>query len=137
MYEEPRGTLGPFGKHKGYGLAVMCELLGGALAGEWTAQPENHRSHHIVNHMFTCVVDPAAFGGLDKFQHEVNAMVDYLHSTTPAKGFDKVRVPGEPERESMAERMVNGIPVDDNTWAGVMGAAKAAGMEETAIEALL
>ncbi len=137
MYEEPRGTLGPFGKHKGYGLAVMCELLGGALAGEWTAQPENHRSHHIVNHMFTCVVDPAAFGGLDKFQHEVNAMVDYLHSTTPAKGFDKVRVPGEPERESMAERMVSGIPIDDNTWAGVMGAAKAAGMEDTAIEALL
>ncbi len=33
MYEEPFGALGPFGKHKGYGLAVMCELLGGALAG--------------------------------------------------------------------------------------------------------
>ena len=137
MYEEPFGALGPFGKHKGYGLAVMCELLGGALAGEWTAQPENHRSHHIVNHMFSCVVDPAAFGGLDKFQHEVTAMVDYLHSTTPAKGFDKVRVPGEPERESMAERIASGIPIDDNTWSGVLGAANAAGMSEEDIEALL
>lgn len=137
MYEEPFGALGPFGKHKGYGLAVMCELLGGALAGEWTAQPENHRSHHIVNHMFSCVVDPAAFGGLDKFQHEVNAMVDYLHSTTPAKGFDKVRVPGEPERESMAQRMADGIPIDDNTWAGVTGAAKAAGMSEADVQALI
>ena len=137
MYEEPFGALGPFGKHKGYGLAVMCELLGGALAGEGTAQPENHRSHHIVNHMFSCVVDPAAFGGLDKFQHEVTAMVDYLHSTTPAKGFDKVRVPGEPERESMAERIASGIPIDDNTWSGVLGAANAAGMSEEDIEALL
>lgn len=137
MYEEPFGALGPFGKHKGYGLAVMCELLGGALAGEWTAQPENHRSHHIVNHMFSCVVDPAAFGGLDKFQHEVDAMVDYLHSTTPAKGFDKVRVPGEPERESMAERMVNGIPIDDNTWAGVTGAAEVVGMSEAEVQALI
>ncbi len=137
MYEEPFGALGPFGKHKGYGLAVMCELLGGALAGEWTAQPENHRSHHIVNHMFSCVVDPAAFGGLDKFQYEVDAMVDYLHSTTPAKGFDKVRVPGEPERDSMADRMANGIPIDDNTWAGVMGAAEVVGLNEADINTLL
>ncbi len=137
MYEEPFGALGPFGQHKGYGLAVMCELLGGALAGEWTAQPENHRSHHIVNHMFMCVLDPAAFGGLEKFQAEVDAMIDYLHSTTPAKGFDKVRVPGEPERESMAKRVAEGIPVDDSTWAGVLKAAAAAGMSEADIEALL
>jgi len=130
MYEKPFGALGPFGQHKGYGLAVMCELLGGALAGEWTAQPENHRSHHIVNHMFTCVVDPAAFGGLDKFHHEVTAMVDYLHSATPAKGVDKVRVPGEPERESMAQRLADGIPVDETTWSAVLGAAQVAGMSE-------
>jgi len=128
MYEEPLGALGPFGGHKGYGLAVMCELLGGALAGEWTAQPENHRSHNIVNHMFMCVLNPQAFGGLDKFNSEVTAMVDYLHSTTPAKGFDKVRLPGEPERESLAQRSVEGIPVDDATWKGVLKAAAAAGL---------
>ncbi len=137
MYEEPFGALGPFGKHKGYGLAVMCELLGGALAGEWTAQPENHRSHHIVNHMFMCVVDPAAFGGVEKFQAEVDAMVDYLHSTTPAKGFDKVRVPGEPERESMALRQTEGIPIDDATWTGVLKAAEAAGLSADEISALV
>ena len=137
MYEEPFGALGPFGQHKGYGLAVMCELLGGALAGEWTAQPENLRSHHIVNHMFMCVLDPAAFGGLDKFQSEVDAMVDYLHSTTPAKGFDKVRVPGDPEREAMAERQANGIEVDENTWAGVLTAAEKAGLSASEIADLI
>ncbi|XOV84815.1 MAG: malate/lactate/ureidoglycolate dehydrogenase [bacterium] len=137
MYEEPFGALGPFGQHKGYGLAVMCELLGGALAGEWTAQPENHRSHHIVNHMFMCVMDPEAFGGLDKFNHEVDAMVDYLHSTTPAKGFDKVRVPGEPERESKAQREAEGIPIDDTTWDGLLKAARSAGMRDAQIDALI
>ena len=136
MYEQPFGALGPFGQHKGYGLAVMCELLGGALAGEWTAQPENHRSHHIVNHMFMCVVDPQAFGGVDKFRTEVDAMVDYLYSTTPAKGFDRVRVPGDPERESMTQRLADGIPVDDNTWDGVVKAATAAGMSAERIEQL-
>lgn len=136
MYEKPFGALGPFGQHKGYGLAVMCELLGGALAGEWTAQPENLRSHHIVNHMFMCVLDPAAFGGVEKFRYEVNAMVDYLHSTTPAKEFDKVRVPGEPEREAMAQRLADGIPVDESSWRGVLQAASAAGLSDEDISAM-
>ena len=134
MFEHPKGTLGPFGQHKGYGLAVMCELLGGALAGEWTAQPDHPRGHNIVNHMFMCVVDPAAFGGLEKFQSEVDAMVDYLYSTTPAKGVDKVRVPGDPERESMAQRLAEGIPIDPSSWQSVMDAASQAGMSAEAIE---
>lgn len=128
MYKEPFGALGPFGKHKGYGLAVMCELLGGALAGEWTAQPENPRNNNTVNHMFMCVIDPEAFGGLDRFQHEVDAMVEYLYSTTPARGFDRVRVPGDPERETMADRLTNGISIDDTTWAGIEKAAEAVGI---------
>ncbi|MCP5179228.1 MAG: malate/lactate/ureidoglycolate dehydrogenase [Pseudomonadales bacterium] len=132
MFSEPFGSLGPFGEHKGYGLAVLCELLGGGLAGEWTAQPENLRSHHIVNHMFMLIVDPAAFGGLEKFQSEVTAMVDYLHSTTPAAGFDKVRIPGEPEQETRARRLVEGIEIDESSWAGIVKAAQRAGLADAA-----
>ncbi len=128
MFEEPFGSLGPFGLHKGYGLAVMCELLGGALAGEWTAQPGNPRENTIVNHMLMFVLDPAAFGGLERFHGEVREMVAYLHGTTPARGFDRVRVPGEPELESRAERMASGIPIDDNSWSGILKAAEAAGL---------
>ncbi|NJN51075.1 MAG: malate/lactate/ureidoglycolate dehydrogenase [Gammaproteobacteria bacterium] len=130
MFKEPIGTLGPFGKHKGYGLAVMCELLGGALAGEWTAQPAHPRGHQIVNHMLMFVLDPAAFGGIATFEAEVHAMVDYLHSTTPAKGFDRVRVPGEPERESQALRLADGIPIDENSWASVVKAAEVVGVKD-------
>ena len=133
MYEEPFGALGPFGQHKGYGLAVMCELLGGALAGEWTAQPDNHRSHHIVNHMFMVVFDPAAFGGVEKFNAEVQAMIDYLHSTTPARGTDRVRVPGEPEQEALRDRTANGIEIDEGSWAGIVRAAGRAGVDAAAI----
>ena len=136
MFKRPVGSLGPFGAHKGYGLAVMCELLAGALAGEWTAQPGNERSHHIVNHMFMVVVDPAAFGGLEAFQGEMDAMIDYLHSTEPARGVDKVRIAGEPERESRAARLADGIPIDPNTWNGLLDAARAAGMNDTEFPAL-
>lgn len=136
MFQEPFGSLGPFGAHKGYGLAVMCELLGGGLAGRWTAQPAQPRENTIVNHMLMIVLDPEAFGGVEGFRAEVSAMVDYLHSTTPAEGADRVRVPGEPERESLAERTANGIPIDDNSWAGIVKAAGAAGMESAEIERL-
>ena len=130
------GSLGPFGKHKGYGLAFICELLGGGLAGEWTMQPEHERVGTIVNHMLMFILDPAVFGGLATFQHEVNAMSEFMHSTTPAKGFDKVRLPGEPERDRQAEREANGIPIDDGSWGEICKAAVRAGLNETDIESL-
>jgi uncharacterized oxidoreductase len=136
IFQEPFGALGPFGKHKGYGLALMCELLGGALAGEWTAQPGNKRAGTIVNHMLMFVIDPAAFGNRDAFQKEVAAMVACLHATPPARGFDKVRVPGDPERESMAARERDGIPIDANSWAAIVDAAREAGLADGEVAAL-
>lgn len=136
MFREPFGSLGPFGAHKGYGLAVMCELLGGALAGEWTAQPDNPRDNTIVNHMLMFVLDPAACGGSERFQDEVRDMVAYLHDTTPARGFDRVRVPGEPEQERHAERRARGISIDDNSWSAIVRAASVAGLDAAEIDAL-
>ena len=128
MFEEPFGALSPFGKHKGYGLGLMCELLGGALVGEWTAQPEQPRPGTIINHMLMFVFDPDIFDGVSKFQSEVESMVDYIHSTTPAKGIDRVRVPGEPEREAQAERSSNGIEIDPNSWSGICQVAESVGV---------
>ena len=135
MFKEPFGTLGPFGGHKGYGLAVLCELLGGALAGELTVQPDNPRSHDIVNNMLTFVLDPRATGNADGFQAEVRAMIDYLYSCEPAAGHDRVRVPGDPERESRALRLANGIPLDAGSWRSITKAATTAGMSSAEIAA--
>ena len=136
MYEAPFGSLGPFGKHKGYGLALMCELLGGALVGEWTAQPAQERVGTVVNHMLMVVIDPNAFGNRAAFQQEVLAMVDYIHSTPPARGFDRVRVPGDPEREALADRERSGIDIDSNSWSGIIAAARRAGLSDSAIGAI-
>lgn len=133
MFSEPAGSMSPFGKHKGYGLAFMCELLGGGLAGEWTVQPGNERAGHAINNMLMFVVDPVAFGNAERFQDEVLAMVDYIHSTEPARDVDRVRIPGEPEIESMAKREANGIPIDDNSWAGIVGAAEKVGLNQADI----
>ena len=130
MHERPFGALRPFGKHKGYGLAVMCELLGGALAGAWTAQPGNERNDNVVNNMLMFVLDPAVFGGVEAFQGEVREMVAYLKSAAPSPDFDRVRVPGEPELESAESRRAGGVPIDDNSWRELLKAAASAGLSD-------
>jgi uncharacterized oxidoreductase len=41
-----------------------------------------------------------------------------------------VRLPGDPERESMARRLAEGIPIDDNTWREIREAAESVGMND-------
>jgi uncharacterized oxidoreductase len=62
-------------------------------------------------------------------------MVAYIHSTTPAAGFDRVRVPGEPELESEALRRRDGIPIDENSWQGIVEAATKAGVPAAEVPA--
>lgn len=133
---EQGGSLAPFGEHKGYGLALVCELLGGGLAGEWTMQNVDKQTDMTVNHMLEFIIDPNLFGGLEAFQEEVEGMSGWLRSSEPAVGNDKVRLPGEPERESMSERSANGIPLDDRSWDSIVKAAEVAGVSSEAVESL-
>src|SRR2546422_5924559 len=53
MYTDPLGgALRTFGGHKGYALAVVTELLAGALSGGPTIQPGNVRMGGVINNMF-------------------------------------------------------------------------------------
>ena len=133
---EEGGSLRPFGDHKGYGLALICELLGGGLAGEWTMQDVDKQADMIINHMLMFIIDPAVFGGAEKFQAEVEGMSTWLRESSPAEGYDKVRLPGDPECESMSKRMADGVPIDEQSWAGIIKSAEIAGMSSEEISAL-
>jgi uncharacterized oxidoreductase len=133
---QARSLLLPFGLHKGGGMQILCELLGGALAGHWTMQPGSDRAFGAaVNNMLSIVIDPDAFGGREAFEAEAEAMLDYIRSTAPAEGVDRVRLPGDPERESRERRLAEGIPIDDNTWAQIREAATSVGLGEDAFPA--
>lgn len=121
------GAMQPFGKHKGYGLMVMCELLGGALGGIYTMQPGNPRKGSTINNMLSIIVDPNAVGNREAFDEEVTAMVDYIYASEPAEGVDAVLVPGDPERQSKKRLLTEGIDVDDNSWAEFLKAGEQAG----------
>lgn len=129
------GAMQPFGLHKGYGLMVMCELLGGALGGNFTMQPGNQRAGATLNNMLSIILDPSAVGDLATYDAEVTAMIDYIYASKPAEGVEKVLIPGDPERQSLAARSTNGIDIDDNSWQDITNAANAVGLSTDDIKA--
>ena len=118
--DNPAGALTPAGDYKGYGLALFCELLGGMLSGGFTIQPEHDRKGGITNNMTTFIVDPSRLLEMPAMHHEIEAMVNYVKASPPAKSKNPILIAGDPERNSLREREENGIPVDDNTWKQIL-----------------
>ena len=127
---QPNGFFGAlmlFGEHKGYGMAVACELLGGALTGGGTWHSPSVEGRAIINSMLTILIDPARLGTQAPFDTEARAFVDWLRQSPPADGFDRVQIAGEPERAIRLQREQDGIEVDLQTWQEIVLAANKVG----------
>jgi uncharacterized oxidoreductase len=117
------GALLPFGEHKGYGLAVACELLGGALTGSGTWHKPASAVRTVLNGMLTILIDPKRLGTQETFEREALAFVDWLHQAPAAPGTEAVLLAGEPERKARKIRALSGIELDDTTWSEIKQAA--------------
>ncbi len=134
---EPFGALRTFGLHKGYGLAVVCELLGGALTGGGTWHSDDRSKKRVWNGMLTILIDPKRLGTADAFATETTEFLNSLRKSPVAPGFDKVRIAGEPERETRAKRERDGIQVDENTWNEIVAAGAKLNVERATLEKLV
>lgn len=133
---QPFGAMQTFGGHKGYGLAVACELLGGALTGGGTWHYPEGTKRRVLNGMLTIVIDPDKLGTRQAFERETREYLDWIRKSPPAPGFDRVRIAGEPEREYRAARERDGVPVDESTWKEILAAAAKLKIPAEKIEAL-
>jgi uncharacterized oxidoreductase len=129
MFRPDHGALLTFGEHKGYGMAIVCELLGGALTGGRTlhAKPA---SRAIWNSMLSIVIDPERLGTAANLSKEAEEFIRWVRASPPMDGLDRVRLPGEPEEEHRANRGANGIPIDPTTWAEIVAAAASVGIKD-------
>ena len=132
IFEEPYGAMLAFGQHKGYGLAMICEILAAGLTGGGTAREENMDMNSICNNMLMIVLDQKGFGAEIPFKSEIDQLVHHVSSSATAEGHDKIRFPGDPERETTEARMRDGIPIDETTWAAMTQAGVEFGMSEDA-----
>jgi LDH2 family malate/lactate/ureidoglycolate dehydrogenase len=111
------GMLLAFGAHKGYGLAVVAELLGQVLTGADLCRDEPlggglyTRSGSIF-----LSIDPGIFRPFADFAAAADQFLNKIHDVPPAPGFKEVLIPGEPEHHARAQRTTEGIPLPENSW---------------------
>jgi LDH2 family malate/lactate/ureidoglycolate dehydrogenase len=109
------GFLLPFGGYKGYGLAVMVDLLAGVLSGasyltrvnSWIDEPQLEQR---IGHFFV-VIDTARLGSADWLADRVADFAAIVHDTPAADPSSPVRLPGEREMAQMKRQQREGIDV--------------------------
>jgi LDH2 family malate/lactate/ureidoglycolate dehydrogenase len=137
VFERPEGGITPLGGprevggHKGYGLAVMVHILGGALAGA-SFSPIRNRTQkpsdpHNIGHFFLAI-DPRAFRPEGAFEDDLDQVIDVLHGAKRADPAQPVLVAGDPEMATRAERLRDGVPIPDDLMEQLRGVAKSAGV---------
>lgn len=132
LTQSPFGALLPFGQHKGFGLAVMCELLAGALTGGYTTHADTRpTTRAIVNGLFSVILAPDALDAPDA-QRQADAFLQWVKAS-PAVPGQRIYEPGEPERLCRQARLEHGIPVDVSTWAQIVQAARQLGFPDTGL----
>jgi len=116
----PLGSDRERGGHKGYGLAIMVDVLCGVLSGaNWgpftppfaLRQEIPSRSvGHGIGHFFGAMqID--GFIGRDEFKRQIDDFIRTFRATKPAPGTNGPLLPGDPEREAEVSRRKSGIPL--------------------------
>jgi uncharacterized oxidoreductase len=120
------GALLTFGEHKGSGLAIACELLGGALSGGGTWRKEANSARAVMNGMLTILIDPKAMGQESFFYPETQSFINWLKESPPSPGTPGMLLAGEPERTARLARQ-DGLEIDDATWQELKSSAEKVG----------
>jgi len=111
----PEGSLTPFGEYKGYGLAVVMEILSGVMTGaRFGTNLEVALGPGIpeqIGHLYA-VLDMGAFIPLSDAKHRADLFIRQVKTSNLLKGVESVYLPGEIEHRVRAEHLEKGIPMD-------------------------
>ncbi len=126
----PLGGSRELGSHKGYGLAMMVDILSSVLSGSFIGGhnlKSGEREQHINVGHFCLALDPAAFREAGDFEDELDDLIDMLHATDPVDPAQPVLVAGDPEHRERVNRLENGIPMTETLFNEVREVAEACG----------
>lgn len=127
------GFMLPMGGHKGYGLAILVEVLAGLLTGagslaemkSWVFAPGEKAS---LGQAFIAI-NVGALLPMEGFQRRVDSMIQQLRQAPRAKGSDRIYVPGEMEWERREDCLKNGIPLPSAVFASLYRAGEECGVD--------
>lgn len=124
-YRKGEGAIRAFGDHKGSGLAIMCELLGGSLTGSGATELRDV----VTNGMLSFYIDPKRLDPEHFFSADVTRYIAYVKSSKPVNPDGEVLIPGEVEARTRAERLRDGIYLPDDIWSSIVETARKVGVE--------
>ncbi|MCS7178589.1 MAG: Ldh family oxidoreductase [Anaerolineae bacterium] len=109
-----KGTLLPIGGPKGYGLALVVDVLAGVLTGSdysiYLASLHDMSRRASVGFMMQAV-DVAAFSDWEKYTEHMKLLMEAIRSSPLAPGVDRIYLPGEIEGLREREYRQAGIPL--------------------------
>lgn len=105
-----------FGGYKGYGIALLIEILAGVLTGASFGLVDREPGElsgfdRVTRGYLFVALDPAHFVDAATFRADVDRLIRDIHESEPAEGVERVLVPGELEHRRRAERLEHGIPL--------------------------
>jgi len=105
------------GSHKGYGFAMMAEVLSTVLSGALPTMlaAGSGSKNHFAAYNIEAFTDP------EQFKDTMDGMLKTLRTATPAPGQERVLYPGLSEAEEIQHRRAHGIPLHKEViqWFGV------------------
>lgn len=108
--EALKGSILPFGAHKGYALSFMIEIMAGPLVnasfGKAVTGTANPEVPCTKGDLITAI-DPSKFVDVDDFKHDVDDLIAEI-KTTP-----HVRIPGDFEVMNVKRHQKEGITLDE------------------------
>lgn len=108
------GLLAPTGRHKGYGLSVIVEVLAGVLTGSPFAADADAHGHRDggVGHI-VIAINPGVFVEPNRFFDGVERLVSQIKAVPLAGDAAGVFLPGEPEWNISQVREKEGVPISE------------------------
>jgi LDH2 family malate/lactate/ureidoglycolate dehydrogenase len=125
------GMLLPAAGHKGYALALVAEALGGALTGA----TEFADGEPFYNCVFMWGIRTDVFQPTQEYERIEAISIEKSLNTPPLPGFERVMMPGDPERLAKEQRERDGVPVPEETWAKIKGLAEELGVLDQVVAA--
>ena len=130
------GWILPIGAHKGFGITMFIEILSGVLTGASVGSQirDLYNAPRDVPQglgHFCIAIDPAAFMPLDSFKSRMDEMIGMVKASKLAPGVARMVIPGEPETESKARRLRDGIPLSESLLTELNALARSLGSTMT------
>jgi len=117
LYEKPTGSILPMGglqSYKGFGLALLLDLLSAGLTGGHCVNPDPPPV--IGNNLVFILMDPVAFAGTEHLLDQSAILETYIRGCPVAMGQGPIRLPGDRERALLHRRQREGLPMSEPLW---------------------